>query len=233
MTLGFIVRALPLSFVTKLREFKHSLTDTNTLSTDVFTNIHDKNHWQSKGTISGPGSELAETEDVRALLPALIQRLGIRTLLDAPCGDFYWMSQVDLGSCSYIGAEVVPGLVESNEKNFGTRNRSFIFADLTRDDLPKADMILCRDCLIHMNFRDAKATLSNLRRSGSKYLLTTSDPSVTENRPIKTGEYHSINLELPPFSMGMPLEVHRDRRNPVQGESLVDPKKALVLFLIN
>ena len=234
MIRGLIVRVLPLSLVTMLRSVKHSFGHkSSNKNSEVFTNIHETNYWRSSGTISGPGSELAETEDIRALLPTLIERLSVKTLLDAPCGDFYWMSKVDLGSCNYVGAEVVPQLVEDNQKNFGAENRGFIFADLAHDELPKADMILCRDCLIHLSFKDAKAALANLRRSGSKYLLTTTDPSVTENRPIGNGQYHAINLELPPFSMGKPLEVHRDRRNPVHGETLIDPHKALALYRLN
>jgi hypothetical protein len=230
----FIIRALPLSLITKLRDFKHSLRNRgHDEHPEIFTEIYDKNHWRSRATISGPGSELAETEDVRYLLPTLIERLGVKILLDAPCGDFHWMSQVDIQSCNYIGAEVVPKLVKLNQSNFGATNRSFILADLTRDDLPKADMILCRDCLIHMNFKEAKAVLANFRRSESKYLLSTTDPSVSENRPIRTGEYHSINLELPPFSMGEPLEMHRDRRMPLNGEQLIDPTKSLALYALN
>src|SRR5436189_239279 len=129
-----IARALPLSFRTKLRELRHSLTDKDSVERSaVFTDIHDKNYWRSTGTISGPGSEFDETADVRALLPELVERLGIRSLLDAPCGDFHWMSKISLGSCQYIGAEVVPQLVTYNNETFGSENRTFILADLTRD----------------------------------------------------------------------------------------------------
>jgi hypothetical protein len=226
-----IARSLPLSLRTRLRELRHSLTDKRTVErSTVFTDIHDRNEWQSAGTISGPGSELAETADVRALLPVLIERLRITSLLDAPCGDFHWMSQVNLDSCRYIGAEVVPHLVIHTNEKFASERRSFILADLTHDDLPKVDLVLCRDCLIHLSFGDAKAVLANIRRSGSRYLLTTTDPSVTENRPIKTGQYHAINLQLPPFSFGKPLELHRDRREPIDGQNLIDPHKHLALY---
>src|ERR1700710_218255 len=112
-----IVRALPLSLVTALRGIRHSIGHKSSdKNSEVFTNIHDTNHWRSNDTISGPGSELAETEDIRLLLPPLIERLGVGTLLDAPCGDFYWMSKIDLGLCNYVGAEVVPKLVEENQE---------------------------------------------------------------------------------------------------------------------
>jgi hypothetical protein len=45
--------------------------------------------------------------------------------------------------------------------------------DLTRDPLPKVDLVLCRDCLVHLSFDDIYESLDNLRRSGSMLLLTT------------------------------------------------------------
>jgi hypothetical protein len=233
MVRKLITRLLPLAAVTKLRELKHHFRNRRTNHSQIFTDIHNTNQWKSAGTLSGPGSELTETEDVRNFLPLLIERLGVKIFLDAPCGDFFWMQHVDLGSCKYIGADVVAELVSRNQTNFGSESRDFIVANLMRTPLPKADLILCRDCLIHMSFRDATTTIANFKRSGSKYLLVTTDTSVTANYPIATGEYHQINVELPPFSMGEPIELLRDRRNAARGEDLIDSSKALALYRLN
>jgi len=185
------------------------------------------------GTVSGPGSELRETEDIRALLPRLIKRFNVASLLDAPCGDFSWMSNVDLRQCEYIGADVVPALIETNRAKYQRHGHQFILADLTKDPLPRADLILCRDCLIHLSFKDAVAVLRNFRKSGAKYLLVTTDPTIEANRPIRTGGFRAVNLELPPFNFPPPLELHRDRYPVKRDEQLIDPNKKLGLFLLS
>jgi hypothetical protein len=57
----------------------------------LFTNIYRSNHWGGADSVSGGGSDLEQTSALRAALPGVLQRLGVRTLLDAPCGDFHWM----------------------------------------------------------------------------------------------------------------------------------------------
>jgi hypothetical protein len=228
-----IGRALPLFLVTTLRSLEHSIKSLGQQSRgspDVFGEIHDRNKWGSVASVSGPGSEDRETMEIRELLPSLLQRYQIKSMLDAPCGDFSWMSKVDLGSCDYVGAEVVPKLVLTNKEKYERAGRKFISADLTKDSLPKVDLILCRDCLIHLSFKDAAAVLNNFLMSGSRYLLVTTDPSVQANRPIKTGGFRPLNLQLPPFRLPKPLELHRDRFPTEEGANLIDPNKHIGLF---
>jgi hypothetical protein len=223
---------LVLALTTKFREIKHSLRGLKQ-KPDVFSSIHDENGWKSDASVSGPGSELGETEDIRALLPDLFGRLGVKSFLDIPCGDFHWMQNVDLSAIRYIGADVVPHLVKETAEKFGAPNKTFIQLDLIRDDLPRVDLILCRDCLIHLSFKDARRALNNLKRSGSRYGLITTNPTIRTNYPINTGEFRPVNLELLPFSLGKPIELHRDRRKPLPGETLIDPDKSLALYRLN
>src|SRR6185312_15131601 len=53
----------------------------------VFEQIYTRNTWQSSESRSGPGSTLERTEILRRELPPMLARLGVRTLVDAPCGD--------------------------------------------------------------------------------------------------------------------------------------------------
>jgi hypothetical protein len=197
---------------------------------DVFMNINKNNAWGSVASVSGPGSEDHETEEIRALLPDLIRRWRIKLLLDAPCGDFAWMRLVDLGECRYIGADIVEPLIVANRATHAGQNREFIYANLTRDSLPRADLILCRDCLIHLSFKDAKAVLANFRASGSTYLLATTNPTVEENTPIITGGFRNLNLCLQPFNLPAPIELHRDRYHSPKDKPMIDPHKSLGLW---
>lgn len=224
---------LLLSVTTKLREIKHSFTRYSGAKVEVFNTIHDSNSWQSPTSVSGPGSELGETEEIRALLPSLFSKLDIKSFLDAPCGDFHWMSHVDLTDINYIGGDVVPQLIERNYKQFGDATKHFMVLDIIKDSIPKVDLILCRDCLIHLSLKDGRRALANMKRSGSRYLLITTNPSIRVNYPINTGECRGVNLELPPYSMGKPIEQHRDRREPAPGEMLIDQSKSIALYRLN
>src|SRR5208282_2567940 len=63
---------------------------------------------------SGLGSYLCETEGVRAALPILTRELDVLDFLDAPCGDFNWMKEVDLGVRSYVGFDISLDIIHSN-----------------------------------------------------------------------------------------------------------------------
>jgi 2-polyprenyl-3-methyl-5-hydroxy-6-metoxy-1,4-benzoquinol methylase len=54
----------------------------------------------------------------------------------------------------YTGIDIVPSLIEVNRERVarGELSGRFLVADITRDVLPRADVILCRDCLVHLSF---------------------------------------------------------------------------------
>jgi hypothetical protein len=175
--------------------------------TDIFTGIYRNNVWQSVESRSGNGSTLERTKIVRQELPALLERLGVDSLLDAPCGDMNWIATIDLPIDTYIGADVVPDLIAANTRRHADRQRRFLVADITRDDLPRCDAVLCRDCLIHLPNATVLATIRNLRRSGAAYLLATTHTTVEENQDIAAGEWRSINLQKPPFLLPDPQQM--------------------------
>ncbi len=226
---------MPFPVLTAWRSLKANVRDRAAAGRgvkDSFTQIHAKNVWGSSTSVSGPGSEVRETEEVRKLLPDLIRRLEVKILLDAPCGDFAWMSSVDIGDCHYIGADVVEALILEDRKLYSCPNREFLCADLTCDTLPRADLVMCRDCLIHLSFKHAKQVIANFRNSKSTYLLATTNPGVKDNWPIVTGGFRNLNLCLPPFRFPKPIELHRDRYFASPGEPMVDPDKHLGLWRI-
>jgi len=174
---------------------------------DRFKHIYETNHWDEAESVSGPGSTLEETEPIRREFPALLAELGASSLLDLPCGDFHWMQHTDLSGVRYIGGDLVGDLIECNQEKHSCDGVEFQKIDLVNDTLPAVDVILCRDCLVHLSFADAQAALSNIARSGAGWLLATSFPSVTRNDDIVTGQWRPINLTLPPFNLPEPEQV--------------------------
>ena len=121
---------------------------------------------------SGPGSNLTRTAKLRNELPILLQEIGVRSILDAPCGDFNWMKDTALALERYVGVDIIPELLARNQNLYGNDRTEFLLLDLTRDRLPRVDLILCRDCFIHFSYRHITSAIKNFKRSRSTYLLT-------------------------------------------------------------
>ena len=193
----------------------------------IFTKIYRENFWGGESR-SGLGSDLVQTETIRTSLPKLFKELEIKSLLDIPCGDFFWLKEVNLDFLSYIGADIVDDIVKNNSEKFSKPNRQFIKLNIIKDELPKVDLMLCRDLLPHFSFKDLFKAIRNIKASGSKYFLTTSHVLSQKNVNIKTGEFHDLNLLLPPFSFPKPLRII-DERCPV----VFDTGKSLMLWKIS
>jgi len=177
---------------------------TKTVS-EIFTETYRNRYWKSRESVSGQGSELAQTVVLRAALPSLLQAYHIRSLLDVPCGDFNWMQCVDLSGIRYNGGDIVADIVAQNQLKYGAAERSFQTLDLLSDTLPEADCILVRDCLVHFSFRHIEQALANIRKSKISYLLTTSFPEHEKNEDIQTGYWRPLNLQKAPFFFPEPL----------------------------
>jgi hypothetical protein len=173
----------------------------------VFSEIYHTNAWNDSESVSGRGSTLARTNVIMSHLPWLLQELHTEILLDAACGDFNWMRHTDLGDVRYVGVDVVPDLISRNRRLYEDQRRTFIVADVTRDRLPHADVILCRDCLIHLSFRRIHETINNFKRTGCQYLLCTTHSSVTENVDCPDGSWRNVNLQVSPFNFPEPIKV--------------------------
>jgi hypothetical protein len=140
-------------------------------------------------------------------LIALVEDYGIASIIDAPCGDFNWIKPLT-ERVKYVGVDLVPEVIEI------ARSRGkfkFWVADIISDILPRRDLILCRDCLVHLTAELALVALRNFAESGSEYLLTTTFPDVTANGAGSIGGWRPINLELEPFNLPAPVEVIIER----------------------
>jgi hypothetical protein len=195
-----------------------------------FQQIFEENAWGNAESVSGEGSNLERTRAVRAALPGLLARHNVRSILDAPCGDFYWMKEVALGDIDYIGADIVPEIIERDVEWYAGPKRRFVLSDLVSDPLPAADLILCRDCLVHLPYSETWKALENFTRSGATWLLTTTFTGPRENHDIALGDWRAINLERPPYNLPRPVEVINEESDEVDEELGAFPDKSLGLW---
>jgi hypothetical protein len=179
----------------------------------IFERIYDKNLWGDPESASGAGSGTAATDAIRRELPAAFARYGIRSLLDAPCGDFHWMKHVAGSLERYVGVDIVRDLVDRNERLYATDRVRFLCADIVADRLPSADAVLCRDCFIHLPTHLIRGALANFCASGIRYLLLTNDRDVESYHDIPIGSFRRVNFERSPFSFPPPLDAVNETRN--------------------
>ena len=193
----------------------------------TFTDIYEKNLWESSESVSGAGSELKATSTIRTELPSIFKKFHIDSMLDIPCGDFNWMKLVNKSTVKYIGADIVESLIEKNKETYP--DVDFRTLDLTTSDLPKVDLIFVRDCLGHLNNDNVDKSIENMRRSGSKYLLATSFTRSVHNNDIQDGSWKPINLLVHPFNL---VPIYLVNENCTESyPSFID--KSMILFKLN
>jgi hypothetical protein len=172
----------------------------------TFTEIYETRRWDStdsqNDSVSGPGSSILHTINIRKELPELFKAFGITKVFDAPCGDLNWMSKV-LEQCpevEYTGGDIVEGLVKSNAEKYKDLNAKFINIDITQDALPEAELMICRECLFHLSNQDVRAFFDNFLKSDISALLMTCDLDREPNKDITTGEFRRINFFSAPWN---------------------------------
>lgn len=173
-----------------------------------FTKIYRHNVFRGGESRSGEGSNLLQTEVIRREIPLLLERIGVRTMLDAPCGDFNWMQHTNIVLDLYIGVDVVEELIAEDMRRYSTATRRFLCLDIIGDQLPHTDLVFCRDCLVHLGFGHVRKALRNFQLSGAKYLLTTTFPGSKTNIELEAGDiWRPLNLERPPFNLPPPMKL--------------------------
>ncbi|NTW57206.1 MAG: class I SAM-dependent methyltransferase [Chlorobiaceae bacterium] len=189
----------------RFEEFRDKLHGLSTQ--EIFDFIYRNNLWDSPESVSGLGSQLDATTQLRSQLPNMLDLLGVETLLDIPCGDFSWLSAAGLHVNRYIGADIVPEIVSQNSSRYRDSHPSteFRVLDLTKDPLPEGDALLCRDCLVHLPYALIGDALKNITASRIRYVLfTTFVGSERVNTDIEAGNWRPLNFEKPPFSFPAP-----------------------------
>lgn len=194
---------------------------------DTLQDAFETKRWDSRDGYprSGAGSTLDATRKLRQALPRLFDTYNVKTFLDAPCGDWFWMQHVAFGDVSYIGADISEEVIAEVSHAHADTKRQFMHLDITHDPLPAADMMLCRDCLFHLTNDMKWAFFENFARSKISYLLLTMN-HVLVNDPIKNnGDFAKFNPCLPPFNFPQPIEmVHESERVNLRPRFLATPR---------
>lgn len=198
-----LARFLPLSWRIRFRDRRAKSVQSSHQqpAASVFSEIYAENRWGNTETVSGPGSQKEVTQPLIAPLNDWMNRLNVHTLLDLPCGDSNWIFALDLEKRQYIGGDIVPELIEQTRLKHAAFNRQFQVLDVIKDQLPAADLLLCRDCFVHLSNELILQALLNISTSDVRYVALTHFPDFPRNYDIPTGQWRPINLQLPPYNL--------------------------------
>lgn len=176
---------------------------------NIFDYIFKNNVWGNKDSKSGHASNLENTRSIRNFLPEFFEKYKIKSILDAPCGDMYWFSQMNLRKIKYYGYDIVDELIQINKEKFAkNKNYTFEKRDLISDKLPKVDLIFCRDLIIHFPISAVYDLINNFVKTKSKYLMITQHILTSNlyqiNTEIEFGKFAFRSLVEPPFNFPNP-----------------------------
>ncbi|WP_206245834.1 class I SAM-dependent methyltransferase [Novosphingobium terrae] len=174
---------------------------------DIFSLYYETNHWGGDESKSGKGSSKDRGDFLSSRLPILIAHTDAESILDVPCGDLNWMSEFPLGSMRYIGADIVPQIIADNDARYSDKGQ-FHCLDASVDALPDADLIFCRDMLIHLPNNHIKNFLRNIAKSSAKWFICSRylgpiGPHEL-NADIAAGDFRAVDLCEPPFNLPPP-----------------------------
>jgi SAM-dependent methyltransferase len=164
----------------------------------VFADIYEADDWTNG---SGPGSHPVACQPLIQFLNRFLKDNSVTSIVDFGCGDWQFMSEIDIRGGRYLGLDVVDHVLAVNRARYGSSDIAF---EMTPDDLstlPDADLLLVKDVLIHL----PNAYIIDLTRNFSKFkYIITINNSARElkyyNLEIEAGGFHAVDLSLPPFN---------------------------------
>ncbi|MBX9924448.1 MAG: class I SAM-dependent methyltransferase [Rhabdochlamydiaceae bacterium] len=177
----------------------------------VFERVYDEGAWgwiydEQQGKFrggSGEGSDPQNALPYLGFLQNFLRENDINSVVDVGSGDWRLSNKIDWSGIEYLGVDVVPFLIDYNNRVFGASNIHFELADGVREDLPAADLLICKDVLQHLPIEDVQSFFKQLHKY--KYALLTNDVNPdtlkSDNRNIVAGEYRPIALTETPFNL--------------------------------
>lgn len=166
----------------------------------IFNKIYISNYWSDKETRSGPGSNKDNTRNIIKYFPYIIKKFKIKSIVDAPCGEFYWIEKIiNNYNLKYTGLDIVNKIIKFNKKK-STKKISFQKINIIKEKIPKADLLICRDCWTHFSYLDTINCIKNFKKTSIKYILITGFDNKIINKDINTGDFRMINLFKNPYN---------------------------------
>ena len=162
-----------------------------------FSTIYESNEW---GFGSGVGSLPDNNTKYIEYVQSFIKSNRMKSVVDFGCGDWKFSQYINWQGATYVGVDLVVGVIERNRKQFACPGVTFEVFEVI-DNLPEADLLLCKDVFQHLPNDLARDYLSAFKRKFRFLLITNDDqPESMANQDIQAGGWRPLRLDRPPFS---------------------------------
>jgi len=171
---------------------------------DVFEGIYQHKTWgtneQGEGH-SGVGSKYINCIDFISYLDKFLKTHNISSVVDAGCGDWQYAKNINWDGINYLGIDIAPSVINKNVINYSKENISFLSGNFIDMDLPAADLLLVKDVLMHLSFKNIQKAIRLFPKF--KYVICVNDvhKNMKKNHDIDDGGFRHLNLTLAPFSL--------------------------------
>lgn len=182
---------------------------------NTFTEIYQIGAWgvnaQGIGH-SGCGSTYQNVYPYLQFLENFIKMNNITKVLDVGCGDWTFSQHMNWKNVEYTGIDIVKNVIEKNQASFETENIKFFHHDLTTENLPAAELLICKDVLQHLSNENIIAFFK--KTDDFKHLIITNDVDPNSysstNPDILNGDHRFLDLTKEPFNIdGIKLFVYQ------------------------
>jgi 2-polyprenyl-3-methyl-5-hydroxy-6-metoxy-1,4-benzoquinol methylase len=164
-----------------------------------FEQIYAKNEW---GHGSGEGSLPEHNRGYVQFLEEFLVRNAVQSVVEMGCGDWQFSKDIRWGAAEYHGFDVVPAVVEYNQKHYGGEKVNFTLYSGDPAELPGADLLIVKDVLQHLNDQAVHRALAHFPRFKRVLATNCVNPwGPTVHRDIEDGDFRYLDLRLPPFGL--------------------------------
>lgn len=179
---------------------------------EAFDEIYRREYWKQGASLSGVGSEGEWVQRYCQLVEKLAKQLGLRTAVDAGCGDFNVGRELAPSFRAYTALDVSGFIIRRNKATFANLgNVEFRESNLIEEIPPRVDIVMIRQVLQHLTNEQITRILRNVEASRSRYLLVAEEqPSHDGFIPNRDLGSHSVltrldagsavDITAPPFS---------------------------------
>ncbi len=172
----------------------------------VFDDIYARSRWGTNGGdagTSGFGSTLASTVMYRTFLEHFMKELGIKSVVDAGCGDWEFSQAIDWSGIDYKGYDIVASVIESDRARFGKPNIQFFAANIVDADLPPADLLIVKHVLQHLPNAAVTKFLAQLPKYKHVLIVDSVNAGTLsgKNTDIAAGGFRELDVTRPPFDV--------------------------------
>ena len=146
------------------------MSDLKLGSLDVFDQIYNENVW-GDGKGSGIGSDPQAVRPYTEFLQSFLEENQIKSIVDLGCGDWQFSRELDLKEIHYHGIDVAKSVIESNQTLYSSPTIEFSVLSSYKD-LPQADLLICKDMLMHLGRSEVKAIIRDAFPKYANVLIT-------------------------------------------------------------